>query len=274
MNIKLIAFDLDGTLLNSEKSISARTRAALERAAKKGVFLVPATGRLHMGIPEEILELPDIRYIIAINGAEVYDLEKNQILYRAEMDKEKSLELFRYTDSFPIIYGWYQNGRGFIPSRFFEKIEDYGFAPWLLDNMKKVYTPTDTPEKTLMEENGGLQKLQLYFSDSDMRLKILKEMEERFSQYAISSSLPINIEINAADATKGHALAFLASHLGLKPEETIAFGDGTNDITMIRQAGTGVAMGNAAPELLKAADQITGTNDEDGVAAVLEACGF
>ena len=99
-------------------------------------------------------------------------------------------------------------------------------------------------------------------------------MEKRFPQYAISSSLPINIEINAPDATKGQALSFLTSYLKLKREDTIAFGDGTNDISMIRQAGLGVAMGNSAPEVLDAADEITDTNDQDGIAKVLMTFGY
>ena len=108
----------------------------------------------------------------------------------------------------------------------------------------------------------------------EARKKALEEIPSRFPQCAVSSSLPINIEVNAASATKGHALAFLAERLGIKPEETLAFGDGTNDISMLRQAGTGVANGKAAPEAQEAADRVTGTNDEDGIAAILEEYGF
>lgn len=274
MNIRLIAFDLDGTLLNSAKTISPRTRAVLERAAAKGALLVPATGRVHENIPEEVLSLPATRYIIAINGAEVYDTEKKEILYRAELGKEESLQVFRYMDGVPAIYGWYQDGLGWMPRSFYEHLEDYSYAPWLLENMKKVYTPVDSLEEALGKLEGGPQKLQLYFHDLEARKKYLDEIPRRYPQYAISSSLENNIEINAALATKGEALAFLCRHLGLKQDESIAFGDGTNDISMIRQAGTGVAMGNAAPEVLAAADQVTSANDEDGLAMVLEACGF
>lgn len=274
MNIRLIAFDLDGTLLNSEKSISAQTRAALERAADSGAFLVPATGRLHMGIPGEVLSLPSVRYVIAVNGAAVCDMEMNQILYRAELDRQEALDLMDYMDALPAIYGWYQNGQGFIPSRFYDKMEAYAHAPWLLESMKSCYLPTDTPKETLFEQEGGPQKLQLYFRDPEARLKALADMEKRFPQYAISSSLPINIEISAPDATKGQALSFLTSYLKLKREDTIAFGDGTNDISMICQAGLGVAMGNSAPEVLEAADEITDTNDQDGIAKVLMTFGY
>lgn len=274
MSIRLIAFDLDGTLLTSNKTISPRTLAVLHRAAEKGVLLVPATGRLHMAVPEDVLALPGLRYVAAVNGAEVYDLKEQKILYQAELEKEEALELMRYLDTLPAIYGCYQEGRGWIATRFYEQMKDYADAPWLLESMRRAYISTDDPEKMLLSHENGPQKLQLYFRDPKERLKVLEEITSRFPQYAISSSLPINIEINAADATKGHALAFLTRHLGLKKEETLAFGDGTNDISMLLEAGTGVAMGNGAPEVLKAADRITDTNDEDGLAKVLEEYGF
>lgn len=274
MNIRLIAFDLDGTLLNSEKTVSPRTKAALTRAAEHGVVLVPATGRLHRDLPADVASLPSLRYVIAINGAEVFDLKEDRLLYQAELDRTDALELMKYMDTLPAIYGWYQGGQGFISSRYYERMKDFAHAPWLFDSMKRAYTPTDHPEKTLFEEESGPQKLQLYFRDMEARKKALKEIPSRFPQCAVSSSLPINIEVNAASATKGHALAFLAERLGIKPEETLAFGDGTNDISMLRQAGTGVAMGNAAPEAQEAADRVTGTNDEDGIAAILEEYSF
>lgn len=274
MNIRLIAFDLDGTLLNSSKVISPHTRSVLERAAAKGAILVPATGRLQNNVPEEVLSLPSVRYVIAINGAAVYDLDEKKFLYRAELGKEESLQFFRHAEKLPAIYGWYQNGQGWMPRTCYERIADYSYAPWLEENMKKVYLPIDSCEETLMEQEGGPQKLQLYFRDLEARKTALEEILQLYPQYAVSSSLENNIEINAPRATKGEALAFLASHLGLKTEETLAFGDGTNDITMIRQAGTGVAMGNAAPEMLAAADRVTASNDEDGLAKILEELGF
>ena len=244
MNIRLIAFDLDGTLLNSGKTVSPRTKAALTRAAEHGVVLVPATGRLHRDLPADVASLPSLRYVIAINGAEVFDLKEDRLLYQAELDRTDALELMKYMDTLPAIYGWYQGGQGFISSRYYERMKDFAHAPWLFDSMRRAYTPTENPEKTLFEEESGPQKLQLYFRDMEARKKALEEIPSRFPQCAVSSSLPINIEVNAASATKGHALAFLAERLGIKPEETLAFGDGTNDISMLRQAGTGVAIGN------------------------------
>ena len=103
MNIRLIAFDLDGTLLNSEKAVSPRTRAALERAAGKGALLVPATGRLHHDMPEDVRSLPSFRYVIAINGAEVYDFQEERLLHEANLDRTSALTLMKYMDTLPAI---------------------------------------------------------------------------------------------------------------------------------------------------------------------------
>ena len=140
MNIRLIAFDLDGTLLNSEKTVSPRTKAALTRAAEHGVVLVPATGRLHRDLPADVAALPSLRYVIAINGAEVFDLKEDRLLYQAELDRTDALELMKYMDTLPAIYGWYQGGQGFISSRYYERMKDFAHAPWLFDSMKRAYT--------------------------------------------------------------------------------------------------------------------------------------
>lgn len=274
MNIRLIAFDLDGTLLNSAKSISTYTKNVLTRAAQSGATLVPATGRLQLALPKDVLALPSLRYVIAINGAEVFDLKEQQLLYQAELNKKDALVLMEYMGTLPAIYGWYQGGQGFISTGYYKRMAEFAYEPWLLESMKNAYTPTDNPAETLLKHENGPQKLQLYFTDMRAREEALRTIPRLFPQCAVSSSLPINIEVNAANATKGHALSFLTEYLGLKKEETIAFGDGTNDISMLRQAGTGVAMGNAAPEVLEAADQVTGTNDEDGIASFLDSVIF
>ena len=99
---------------------------------------------------------------------------------------------------------------------------------------------------------------------------LLSELAEKYPQFAVTSSLPNNIEVNSRLADKGRALLVLAERLGIRREETMAFGDGINDLTMIGAAGTGVAMGNACPEVKKAADLTAPDCDHDGVARVIE----
>ena len=101
------------------------------------------------------------------------------------------------------------------------------------------------------------------------RARQLRLLPELFPELAVTSSVRNNIELNLASANKGAALEALCRHLGVAMEETVAFGDGTNDLTMLRAAGLGVAMGNAAPELKAAADMVTDDNEQAGVARVI-----
>ena len=122
----------------------------------------------------------------------------------------------------------------------------------------------------LREKGEALQKLQLYFTDLALRERLLRELPEKYPMLAVTTSIPFNIEINSALSTKGRALESLCALLGVDPAETIAFGDGSNDISLLRAAGCGVAMANAEPAVKAAADRVTRTNDESGVAMVLE----
>ena len=126
-DIRLIAFDLDGTLLNSDKVLTPRNREALERAAEKGILIVPTTGRLFKGIPSEIREFPFLRYAVTINGAAVFDTETGDNLYRAEIPPEKAIEIMTYLDQFPVIYDCYKDNTGWMTQSMWDQAEI--FAP-------------------------------------------------------------------------------------------------------------------------------------------------
>jgi len=272
MKIKIIAFDLDGTLLKENKELSRRNTEALCRAAEKGICLVPASGRLYAGMPEELRRLPFIRYVIGVNGAEVYDIREQRVLYRAEMTNQDAARIFAYVKEVPAIWGCYKNGTGIMEEADYEKIDSYAANAYILKTMKRLHRPIKGMKEYLVGAEDTIQKLQLYFFDIPARNELLRRMKEDFTDLSVSTSLPNNIEINALNANKGAALRFLCGHLGVAMEESMAFGDGTNDLSMIRAAGTGVAMKNACPEVLKAADRVTLSNEEDGVAYMIEQC--
>lgn len=270
MKIKLIAFDLDGTLLRSDKTVSERSKRALSQAAETGIHIVATTGRTCEGMPEEVQKLPFLRYVAATNGALIYDRKEQKVLYRAELDREKSVRMLTYMENLPALRTCYQNGKGWIEASDREKIEEYAPYPEQIPFMKQIFTPIDHMKERIFDYGSSIQKLQLFFKNRDARDPVLEDMRKRFPEYAISCALPNNIEVNALEANKGNALKFLCDYLGISPLESMAFGDGLNDITMIRQAGVGVAMGNAEPEVLEAADWVALSNDEDGIAVIVE----
>lgn len=267
---KLIAFDLDGTLLDSRKGLSERTRRALAAAGEAGMALVPATGRIPAGMPEPLRGLPGLRWGILSNGAEIYDFETRQIVYREEIPLTLALELIDEAERLGIPNDCYQSNWGYITAAVKRRAPEFIPDPGILDLMDRLRTEVPELRAYLRDKGEPLQKLQLYFTDPSLRLRLLRQLPERYPALAVTSSLPFNIELNSVRATKGRALEALCGMLGIDPAETLAFGDGSNDISLLRAAGCGVAMANATPDVIAAADRVTASNNDDGVALVIE----
>lgn len=270
-DIKLIALDLDGTLLSSDKTLTPRNRAALTAASGAGVLIVPATGRFYKGMPAVIRALPFIRYVITINGAQVFDARSGESIYSAEIPTAEAVALCEYLDTLPVIYDCYVGGWGYITASMQEKAAEYISNIHSLQMVRELRSPVPELKAWLREGGHRPQKMQLFTkNDVPYRDELLRTLTEKFPRFAISTSLPNNIEINSRDADKGRALLELAAKLGLSREQTMAFGDGLNDLTMIRAAGAGVAMANGHPDVKAAADVIAENCDADGVAKVIE----
>lgn len=268
--MKLIAFDLDGTLLTADKVLTAENEAALAHAAAAGWVLVPATGRFYGAIPENVRSLPWFRYFITINGASVYDAAAGRALLRAEIPWRRAVELMAYLDGLPVIYDCYMDDWGWISRAHQARAADFAPHRHALDMLQKLRTPVPDLKAHLAETGHDVQKVMMFFRDPALRLAAMEDLAQRFPDLAVTSSIPMNIELNSRDATKGAALERLAALLGIPRAETVAFGDDLNDVTMLRAAGIGVAMGNAGPEARAAADRITASCDENGVAKALE----
>ncbi len=268
--VKLLALDLDGTLLNSKKELTPRTRAALYAAAEAGVEIVPTTGRFFGAMPEEIRTLPFLHYAITINGAQVYDIRRDCAVSRAELPLEKTLRIMEYLDGFPVIYDCYMDNWGWITRSMQSRAADYITNPHSLYMARELRHPVDELKAFLRERGQDVQKTQLFTADDVLRLQLLRSIGEKFEGLSISSSVSCNVEINDAHANKGEAIAALAAYLGLPMAQTMAIGDGLNDRSMIRMTGVGVAMQNACPELLALADEVTAGCDEDGAAIAIE----
>ena len=269
MQPKLILTDLDGTLLDDQKRLSQANRAALERAANQGAHVVVATGRFFPGIPQELRDLPFLRYFILMNGAKVYDRQEDKVLYRAEIDLARAEQVFDYLAPLDMMVDCYQNDVGLLDRRCRERLEyfvpDYESRKLVIRNRVTV-----DDFRVAVRSGRTVQKIQCYFPHVEQRPEVMEKLAREFPELVQSISLPHNLELNAANATKGQALLALCRELGVDAAQSVAFGDGTNDLSMVRSAGVGVAMANAAPETLAAADLVAPTNNEDGVARILE----
>ena len=268
----LIAFDMDGTLLDNNKKIPPRCLRALWSAAERGCLIVPATGRMLSGLPEELRNGP-IRYHILINGALVFDSVENKILYEGNIAVSQAVELCKWLDNLPVLYDCYIDNEGFMAGHMCDGAEPYFENS---RNMFKYVMNTRTRVEVLadyMEKRGApVQKMQIYFrpDQEELRRELLKKLPQLFPHFAATTSLPNNVEINSIQAGKEKGLAALCRVLGINTADCIVFGDGSNDRDIIAAAGLGVAMANAEEQVKAVADRIALSNAEEGVAVFIE----
>ena len=274
LQIRIIALDLDGTLLDSEKRLSEVNRTALADAAANGILIVPTTGRFFGMMPPAVRDLPFVRYAITVNGAQVYDRETDTAIVREELPLDKALAIMRFLDGFDVIYDCYQDNWGRMTKSMQDKAEEYAQDPHYVKMIREFRKPYPDLKSYLAEQGRDVQKIMLFARAPAVRDALAAELPARFDGLAVSTSTFNNLEINVSTAHKGRAIERFAAHFGWTLANCMAFGDGLNDLSMVRMAGIGVAMANAAPEVLAAADYVTLSNDADGVAAALRHFGL
>lgn len=272
MKIKLIAFDLDGTLLNSQKQLAPGDAEILKRAADAGAEIVPATGRFLGAIPEFIRKTPFIRYYITANGAQIFDMERNFSIARSEIPLNQALDILKLLDELPVIYDCFMEDWGWMNERHYKLVYDYALDAHYLDMLINLRRPVPNLAEFIKKRGRSVQKIQCLFlpKDMPMRAVLLKKLASRFPGTVISTSIKNNLEINNQHANKGEALKKLTEYLGISMKSVLAFGDGLNDISMIKAAGIGVAMTGGYKEACAAADYVTSSCDESGVAKAIK----
>ena len=269
--IKIIALDLDGTLLDSRKMLSDKNKRALFRAADLGIHVVPTTGRFYSAIPDFIRELPFIRYVVGINGAEVARVDTGEVIYSAEIPVEQAVSIMDMLDGVDCIYDCYRGGKAWMTRSLWDVTERYAPDKYYTQMIRDLRRPVDDLKRFLLQSpDVNVQKISAYLKNVECRNDLLRKIEDLFPDTAASYAVVNNIEINHSDANKGSALNALAEYLGYGSENVMAVGDGLNDLSMIKRAGVGVAMANSIPQVLEAADFITSDNDSDGVAAAID----
>ncbi len=270
MKIKLIAFDLDGTLLDDDKNLPERNLQALEACADRGIYIVPCTGRIRQGIPPEVLNIRGIRYAVTVNGAFIEDIRENQILDRQQMKPETALAIMDMADAYPhIMYDAYVEGQGISEERFYDHLEDFAVPFHIQTMIRRTRIKVPDIKEYIRTGDRPVDKINMYFVDQKDR-RMMRDLLIQFSDTLVSSSVYNNLEINGEGAEKGDAILRLAAYLGVDVSQVMVFGDGENDYSMIKKAGWGVAMGNGEAGLKEAADYVTAGNNEAGVAQALE----
>ena len=267
--IKMIGLDLDGTVLTEKKELTERTKDAISKALARGVVVLVATGRPWMGIPEELRKFPGMRYALTSNGARIIDTVEDRVIEEHLLSPQLAQKVLEICGKYDTLQEVYFDGQGYAPADQMAFVERYHRNPSMCEYMRKTRIPVEDIGALVKKENRGLDKVQALFADMDERELAWKELEA-VGGLELVGSLRYNIEINAGGVNKGKGLVNLGRMLGISREEIMACGDGDNDIVMLREAGFGVAMANGEEKVKEAADYITLSNEEDGVADVIE----
>ena len=295
--VRLVALDLDGTLLNHSGEITPLTREAIARATANGVVVVPATGRPLASLPPVVAQLPGVRYAITSNGAAVWDLGSDPLgavysRYANAAERQTSEPICLLRRLMPVetarevfgIFMEYDGGMSVFSDGYSIKEQsgvDFMAARWARLHSTEARQPNDG--RFLVVRDLGewmsrhaheVEKQCLFFAEQDQVPQALARFRAMPGVEVVQGS-PENIEVTAAGVDKGEALLTLADRLGIPRAQTLAVGDSENDRAMLEKAGVAAVMANGMPQIKALADLVTTADcDHDGVAEVFGTLGL
>ena len=284
---KLIAIDIDGTLLNSKGEISIKNKKAIQKAIQKNVEIVLTSGRPIMSVKNLANEIGANNYMICGNGAITYDIQNEEIIYDRFIEKDKVLQIIKICEQNSIFYTLYTKDEILTKKLNYDILfynqENASKEESKKTNIKIVQNIEEHVEKSKREK---YLKINICDYDKSVFENIIRKLREindidvldvgHMSRKTIKDGNQefcmeyYYTEITNTDVDKWNALENLINKLGIKKEEVIAIGDNVNDSKMVENAGLGVVMGNAAPYIKENADFVAKDNDSDGVAQIIE----
>ena len=267
--VRLIFSDLDDTFLATDKTIPEHNREMIEEAAARGIQFVPCTGRNTNGIPAVIAGYECVHYAVCCNGALVADLDHDKVLHEIDIEKEEVHKLFGALQDLPITFDLFADGHVLTAGDRWHYLDEIPVTEPTRVHIKEVRTCYPGDVTSMIDAAERICRINIFYLDNETRDAVWKVVDS-FPDLIRASSQPCNVEVTKKGADKGAGLLWLADHLGVPVEETVAFGDSSNDIAMLKAAGDGVAVANARPECLAAADHIVQDNDKGGVGLYME----
>lgn len=283
---KLVAIDLDGTMLNSYGVVTQNTKEVIKEVQEKGVEVIIASGRPIDSIKTIAKEIESKNYFISGNGAILYDIKKDEIIYENTLKKSKTLDIIKICEENSIYYNIYTE------KEILAKSLNYNVLYYYKENLDKEEQNkthikiVENLYKYLEERDEKIIKITICDRNKSIFNSILKKIKEvdeievlevsHMSRKMIrqgTEEVPIEYyytEISAKNVDKWNAIEMLAEKLNIKKEEIVAIGDNVNDEKMIQEAGLGVAMGQSSPKITEISNYVTNNNNEEGVANALK----
>lgn len=262
MKYKLAAADMDGTLLNEKKEITPAVEAAVKQMLAAGGHFCLASGRPFLAIERYAKQLGTTAPVITYNGARVVAPATGEVLFRRDMEPEDAEKVWKLGERLGAVMCLWANDRLFANVAS-ERVNNYK----RLSGLQPVIVAAGEIARLARE---GVTKI-LWLDDPERAAQLRAAAERELGGgVTVTASRPDLIEIFDSRVSKASALAFVAGRLGVRREETLAIGDGHNDLPMLEYAGLGVAMANAPDEVRAHCGWVTSSNEEDGVARALE----
>ncbi len=262
---KLVAIDIDGTLVNDHKQITKEVNDAIQAARAKGVKVVLCTGRPIDGIDPFIDELKlnsEDEYTITFNGALVQNTFTEEVFSETSLTYGDLKALYELSVNVESPMHYFDSANLYTPHK---NINKYTVYESYINSIPLHYMPVEEAKEDML-----IPKV-MFIDEPDRLDKIIRSIPEEFRErYEMVQSAPFFLEILHPSVSKGNAVKKLAEKLGIQREEVICMGDGGNDLSMIEYAGCGVAMANAIPSIKEAAKFQTLSNNENGVAYAIQ----
>lgn len=272
MDIQLIAIDLDGTLLDSNRELPKENKAAIQAAKDMGVQVVLCTGRplrsmIHL--LEEVGLCDEDDLVITYNGGLIQKAKTGEVISEITLNRQEVLDVFQLSQSLN------------LPVNFIDL--DYVYEPPYPDGVESIYMQSSragVPQKNALQFTAidmdnvpdpfSINKIVMSRPGAELDAAIPHIPAEYYQKYNIHKSEKFTLEVLPKKVDKGYAMRLLGEMLGLKKEQIMGIGDQENDLTLVQNAGLGIAMANAIDPVKEAADYITYSNDENGVAHAIQ----
>lgn len=272
MKIRAILMDMDGTLLGkSQVAVSTRNMKAVQKAIEMGVQVIPCTGRVYDMLPPQLLTQKGLRYFVTSHGARAYDNETGESLYEDLIPAKEASELMKFLEGKQL----YNEIAGDATIYFEKEILDtktMDIVPehhiwYVRDN---CFTAVEKPSEYFLKHNIGIEKMNIYGIPEAMQQEIYDFVSASGSIQHTRLGAGPNLEFSHKGMEKLRAVDAILGKLGISYEETLAIGDSSSDVEIIKACGVGIAMGNAPDNIKAIADDVTDLNTNDGLAQAFE----
>ncbi|MGN0614397.1 MAG: Cof-type HAD-IIB family hydrolase [Porcipelethomonas sp.] len=268
-SVKLIALDLDGTIMSNAENLSEKCVEAINEADKNGITVAVCTGRMMGEIPDSVKEIEGISYFITSNGSSVINRNGNTI-YSNTIETDTADKTLDILGDYSCLIDLYIDGEGYMQQSDAEKLDYYNVNDGFDSVIKSSRNMLKDIREYYNEQKPRLEKINLFFADKRERSEAIYRIGQLDPAPEIAYSMEYNLEITSSTCCKGQGLQFLSRMINADMSEVMAIGDSNNDISMLKLAGVSVAMGNAPENVRSNAAYVTDTCINDGAAKAIE----